>query len=232
VFANKCWPAFEKLFGFVPCFVNSRFASRGIPAACEVDIYGAVSEYMAQLASLAPATLLDINNTVPDDLPIKDLKGASRADLFMGFHCGNTPSCQLCAGCGMKYQLIMHRLMESGKTPDITCGTLEGTLRPGPTTAFRLQSTADCILRSYIAEGHVLDADPRSFGGIGIVGIAGFARFYRHVLIGKRFPHHSAMAFAHVGRTLFDAVQLLGVCDVQAPRPAGVLYDGENPFAR
>ena len=68
VFANKCWPAFEPEFGFAPCYVNSRLAARGIPVACEVDIYGAVSEYMAQLASLRPATLLDVNNSVPDDL--------------------------------------------------------------------------------------------------------------------------------------------------------------------
>jgi L-fucose isomerase-like protein len=43
VFADKCWPAFEKFFGFVPCYVNSRLAARGIPVACEVDIYGALS---------------------------------------------------------------------------------------------------------------------------------------------------------------------------------------------
>ena len=230
VFANKCWPSFEKFFGFVPCYVNSRLATRGIPAACEVDIYGAVSEYMCQLASLEPATLLDINNTVPDDLEIADLKGASRADLFMGFHCGNTPHCCLCDGCAMKYQLIMHRLMESDKSPDITAGTLEGRLRPGPTTVYRLQGTADCRLRSYVAEGHILDADPNSFGGIGIFGIPQFARFYRHVLIEGQFPHHSATAFSHVGRTLFDATRMLGVTDVQAPRPAGLLYPSENPF--
>jgi L-fucose isomerase-like protein len=230
VFANKCWPSFEKSFGFVPCFVNSRLASRGIPAACEVDIYGAVSEYMCQLASQYPATLLDINNTVPDDLEIKDLKGAHRKDLFMGFHCGNTPSCCLCSGCAMKYQLIMHRLMEAGKKPDITCGTLEGTLRAGAATVFRLQGTADCRLQSYVADGHVLDADPASFGGIGIFGIRDFARFYRHVLIEKQFPHHAAIAFEQSGRILFNAARLLGVEDIQAPRPAGVLYPGENPF--
>ena len=230
VYANKCWPAFEPAFGFVPCFVNGRLASRGIPVSCEVDIYGAVSEYMAQLASMSPATLLDINNTVPDDLEIADLKGASRRDLFMGFHCGNTPSCHLCASPEMKYQVIMHRLMEPGKTPDITCGTLEGTLRAGPVTVFRLQGSADCDLQSYVAEGHVLDADPNSFGGIGVIGIPGMARFYRHVLIEKRFPHHAAVAFAHVGGVLFDAVRMLGVEDVSAPRPAGALYPGENPF--
>ena len=230
VFANKCWPSFEKAFGFVPCFVNSRLATRGIPAACEVDIFGAVSEYLCQLASLQPATLLDINNTVPDDIEIHDLKGADRADLFMGFHCGNTPSCHLCDAV-MKYQLIMHRLMEPDAEPDITCGTLEGRLKPGPVTVFRLQGTAKDHLQSYVAEGHVLDADPCSFGGIGIVGVPDFARFYRHVLLEKQFPHHTAMGFAHVGKTLFDAVKLLGVEDVQAPRPAGVPYTSENPFA-
>ena len=66
------------------------------------------------------------------------------------------------AGCAMKFQLIMHRLMEPDKDPNITCGTLEGTLLPGPTTLFRLQGAADGGLRSYIAEGHILDADPQN----------------------------------------------------------------------
>lgn len=231
VYANKCWPAFEKAFGFVPCFVNSRLTARGIPVACEVDIYGAVSEYMAQLASQRPATLLDVNNTVPDDIKIKDLKGVSRADLFMGFHCGNTPSCHLCEGFSMKYQLIMHKLMEPGKPPDLTCGTLEGTLKPGPATVFRMQSTPDYHLMSYIAEGHILDADPSSFGGIGVLGIKDFARFYRYVLLENQYPHHTAVAFEHAGRVLFDAVKLLGIGNIDTPRPAGILYTSENPFA-
>ena len=230
IFANKCWPAFEKAFGFVPCYVNSRLAGRGIPAACEVDIYGGVSEYMCQLASLHPATILDVNNTVPADMDIQDLKGAARQDLFMGFHCGNTPQCCLCEGCAMKYQLIMHRLMEPEQAPNITCGTLEGTLRPGPVTVFRLQGTADCRLQSYVADGHILDVDPASFGGIGVFGIPNFGRFYRHVLIEKQFPHHCAVAFKTSGRVLYDAARLLGVPDIQAPRPAGQPYPSENPF--
>ncbi|MEI6972341.1 MAG: fucose isomerase [bacterium] len=230
VFANKCWPAFEKGFGFVPCFVNSRLASRGIPAACEVDIYGAVSEYMCQLASREPVTLLDVNNSVPADTVIRDLKGLARSDLFMGFHCGNTPSCRMKGGCSMKYQLIMHRLMEPGKAPNITCGTLEGTIKPSPATIFRLQATLSNTLMSYAAEGRVLDADPASFGGIGVFGIKDFARFYRYAMLGKQFPHHMAVAFSHVGGVLFDALKLLGVDDVQSPRPAGTLYGDENPF--
>jgi L-fucose isomerase-like protein len=232
VFANKCWPSFERAFGCVPCFVNSRLASRGIPAACEVDIYGAVSEYMAQLASVHPVTLLDVNNTVPADLKIKDLKGAKREDLFMGFHCGNTPSCCMKPGCEMRFQLIMNRLMEKpGAKPDITVGTLEGTLKPGPITLFRLQANLKTNgLMSYVAEGHMLDADPESFGGIGIVAIRDFARFYRYGMLEHQYPHHTAAAFKMVGRPLFDAARLLGVETIHTPRPAGMPYPEENPF--
>jgi L-fucose isomerase-like protein len=232
VFANKCWPAFEQAFGFVPCYVNSRFASRGLPVACEVDIYGAVSEYLCYLASEFPPTLLDINNTVPADLidASTDLKGAALEDLFMGFHCGNTPSCCM-KDCSMAYQLIMNRLMEEpGKEPDITRGTLEGQLRPGPATFFRLQGSADCRLLSYVASGHILDLDPHSFGGIGVFAIPHFARFYRHVLIGRRFPHHGAVAFADCGQALYDAVSLLGIKDIGVPLPGTMLYPNENPF--
>ncbi len=233
VFANKCWPAFETYFGFVPCYVNSRLATRGMPVACEVDIYGALSEYLATCATELPATLLDINNTVPSDMyeDAKDAVGDYRpTDLFMGFHCGNTSaSCLMVPE--MKYQLIMHRLMEPEKEPEITRGTLEGRIRPGEVTIFRLQSTADTHLRSYIAEGEVLDIAPRSFGSIGVFAVKEMGRFYRHVLIGKRFPHHTAVAFRHAGQTLFSALKMLGVEDVSFNRPIGLPYPEENPFA-
>jgi L-fucose isomerase-like protein len=232
IFANKCWPAYESYFGFVPCYVNSRLATRGIPVSCEVDIYGALSEYMATCATEMPATLLDINNTIPYDMirGAKKLVGGYKpTDLFMGFHCGNTSSTCLIGG-GLKYQLIMHRLMEPDKKPDITRGTLEGRIRAGEITIFRLQSTADTILRSYMAHGEVLDIDPKSFGGIGVFAIKDMGRFYRHVLIEKRFPHHTAVAFAHAGKALFAAVKMLGVEDIGFNQPSGMLYKTENPF--
>jgi L-fucose isomerase-like protein len=232
VFANKCWPAFESYFGFVPCYVNSRLAGRGIPVSCEVDIYGALSEYIATCATELPATLLDINNTVPADMVKaagKAVRGYKSTDLFMGFHCGNTASSCLVDG-GLKYQLIMHRLMEPGKEPNITRGTLEGRIKAGGITIFRLQSTAEAALRAYLAEGEVLDIDPKSFGGIGVIAVKDMGRFYRHVLIEKRFPHHTAVAFRPVGKTLFAAMRMLGVEDIGFNRPAGMLYPTENPF--
>ncbi|MCL2378460.1 MAG: fucose isomerase [Defluviitaleaceae bacterium] len=234
IFANKCWPAFQTQFGMVPCYVNSRLAARGIPVSCETDIYGALTEYILQLVTDLPPTLLDINNTVPYDMydaNKKNLGSYKPTDLFMGFHCGNTPICHLKNG-EMRYQLIMNRLLEDPNAePDITRGTLEGQIKAGQITLFRLQSTADCQLRSYIAQGETLDIDPRSFGGIGIIAIPEMARFYRHVLVAKRYPHHVGLGFAHVGKVLFSAMKLLGVADVAYNQPAGTLYCDENPFA-
>lgn len=232
VFANKCWPAFQTQFKFVPCYVNSRMASKGIPVACETDIYGALSEYIITCATQMPATLLDINNSVPKDMYLtnKDkFEGYSLTDLFMGFHCGNTPGSCL-KNSSMNYQLIMKRLLEPDKEPDISRGTLEGTIRPGDITFFRLQGTADSSLRSYVAEGEIIDVDPCTFGGTGIFAIKEMGRFYRHVLIAKRYPHHGGVAFKHAGKVLFAAMKMLGVEDVAFNRPASMLYKDENPF--
>lgn len=232
VFANKCWPAFQTQFGFVPCYVNSRLAARGIPVACETDIYGTLSEYIISCATKLPPTLLDINNTVPEDMyeENKELfEGYKLSDLFMGFHCGNTPRACM-KDAEMKYQRIMHSLLEPDKEPDITRGTLEGQIKPGEITLFRLQGTADTTLRSYVAQGEVIDVDPKSFGGIGVFAVKEMGRFYRHVLIAKRYPHHSGVGFKHVGKALFAAMKMLGIDDVSFNQPSSMMYKDENPF--
>ncbi len=251
--AGKCWPAFQTQFGFVPCYVNSRLTAQGIPVSCEVDIYGALSEFIGTVVSNDIVTLLDINNNVPADLYREDIEGKfdythkdtfmgflsefigtvvsndivtlldinnnvpadlyrediegkfdythkdtfmgfhcgntgtvvsndivtlldinnnvpadlyrediegkfdyTHKDTFMGFHCGNTASKKL-SFCEMKYQLIMARSLPE----EVTQGTLEGDIVPGDITFFRLQSTADCKLRAYIAQGEVLPVATR-----------------------------------------------------------------------
>ncbi len=235
-FANKCWPAFPSQFGFEPCYVNSRLASRGIPVSCEVDIYGALSEYIGTCISGDAVTLLDINNSVPQYIYDEDIKGKydyTLTDTFMGFHCGNTPECKMCSSRAVKYQLIQHRLLEpAGSDPDFTRGTLEGDIAASDITFYRLQCDSDGILRSYIAEGEILDVPTRSFGGIGIFAINEMGRFYRHVLIKKRYPHHGAVAFGHYGKYFFEVFKYLGIEDIAFNQPKGMLYNGENPYAK
>ena len=233
-FADKCWPAFPEQFGFEPCYVNSRLASRGIPVACEVDIYGALSEYIGACITGDAVTLLDINNSVPKYLYDEDIAGKfdyKLTDTFMGFHCGNTPSCKMCADRAVKYQLIQNRLLENGGEPDITRGTLEGDIAASPITFYRLQCDSNGDLRSYIAQGEVLPVKTRSFGGIGVFAIHDMGRFYRHVLIQKRYPHHGAVAFAHCGKALYEVFKYFGIADIAYNQPASLPYPTENPFA-
>ncbi len=232
-FADKCWPAFPSQFGFEPCYVNSRLVTKGIPVACEVDIYGALSEYIGMCASGDAVTLLDINNSVPRDMYDSEIKGKydyTLKDTFMGFHCGNTPLCKLSQGA-VKYQLIQNRLLENGNEPDITRGTLEGDIAPGEITFYRIHGSAEGKLQAYIAQGEVLPVATRSFGGIGVFAIPEMGRFYRHVLISKHYPHHGAVAFSHIGKALYSIFQYLGVPDIAFNQPKGMLYKDENPFA-
>lgn len=229
--AGKCWPAFQTQFGFVPCYVNSRLTKMGIPVSCEVDIYGALSEFIGTVISQDTVTLLDINNSVPADLYDQEIKGKydyTLKDTFMGFHCGNTPSNKL-SFCEMKYQFIMARSLPQ----EVTQGTLEGDIVPGDITFYRLQSTSDAKIRAYIAQGEVLPVATRSFGGIGIFAIPEMGRFYRHVLIQKNYPHHGAVAFGHFGKTLYEVFKYLGVPvdEIDFNQPKGMLYPTENPFA-
>jgi len=232
-FANKCWPAFQTEFGFVPCYVNSRLTGRGIPVSCEVDIYGALSEYIGLCVSQTPVTLLDINNSVPRDMYDTAIRGKTKYrqnETFMGFHCGNTCS-SLLKNPHMGYQLIMKRQLEPQlPEPDITRGTMEGTIRAGEITLFRLQSAADTKLRAYVAQGEVLDVDTCSFGSIGVFAISEMDRFYRHVLLEKQYPHHGAVAFGHYGKAIFDLFRYLGIEDISYNQPASLPYPSENPF--
>lgn len=128
----------------------------------------------------------------------------------------------------MRYQKIMARSLPI----EVTNGTLEGDLVPGDITFFRLQSTADAKLRSYIAQGEILPVATRSFGSIGIFAIPEMGRFYRHVLIEGNFPHHGAVAFGHYGKTLYEVFKYIGVPveEIGYNHPAGQLYKTENPF--
>ena len=171
-----------------------------------------------------------VKNSVPKDMYKESIEGRfdyKHTDTFMGFHCGNTCSSKVC-NPQMKYQMIMARSLPV----EVTNGTLEGDIVPGEITFYRLQSTADCKIRAYVAQGEVLPVATRSFGSIGVFAIKEMGRFYRHVLIEKNYPHHGAVAFGHYGKALFEVFKYLGVPveDINYNQPASLPYKTENPF--
>ena len=88
-FALQCWTAIEEIYGVVPCAVMSLFSEFMIPAACEVDVMGALAMYVLMLASGKPVALMDWNNNFGHD--------PNKAILF---HCSNFP-CSFFTKCEM-----------------------------------------------------------------------------------------------------------------------------------
>lgn len=231
---SKCWPAFQTQFGFVPCYVNSRLTAKGIAVSCEVDIYGALSEFIGTCVTQSDVTILDINNSVPKDMYEESIKGQSfgdgpygERDVFMAFHCGNASPCRL-GSCSMCH----HRIMSRTLPKDITKGTVEGDFLPGKTTLFRVQGTSDAQLEAYVTQGEILPVPTRSYGNIGIFAVHEMGRFYRHVLIGKHFPHHAAILFEHYGKYLYEIFKYIGipVGNIHYNKNQDMYYPGENPF--
>ena len=124
-------------------------------------------------------------------------------------------------------------IMARALPEEVTQGTLEGDIVPGNITFYRLQSSADNILRAYVAEGEVLPVATKSFGGIGVFAIPEMGRFYRHVLIEKNYPHHGAVAFGHFGTALYEVFKYMGVdvSEIGYNQPKSLPYPTENPFA-
>jgi L-fucose isomerase-like protein len=223
---TQCWTEQEEVLKHVPCYINARMAARGFPIACENDAHSLAAELLGQYATDQSVTILDLNHSIPADLNA-DLADYPLQDVVGLFHCGNTDPRRL-KDPSMKYQLIMNRLMEPEGEPDITRGTIEGQIAASPITVLQVHGIGDA-LQAYIMEGEFLDLDPKTFGCTGTAYIPGFRRFYRHVLLG-RFHHHAAVAFAHCGDILYDALKLLGVETIFTPLTEKPLYPNENPF--
>lgn len=230
---STCWPAFPVNFGFVPCYVNSRLTAKGTPIACEVDEYGAVSEYIGQCVSNDVVTILNINNNIPQsvyDEKIKEQefngKQYELSDLFLGYHCGVTPSCRLTSN-KMEYHFVNYQLIGEEQSK----GTIQGTVVPGAVTLLRVQGTRDGKLQAYVAQGQVLPISMDTYGGQGIIAIPEFGRFFRNVVLGKQFPNHCAVIFGHYGKQLMSILRQIGIKDIEYNHPKDVPYQCENIFA-
>ena len=229
---STCWPAFPVNFGFVPCYVNSRLTAKGTPVACEVDVYGAVSEYIGQCVSNDVVTILNINNNVPETVYKEKIEGKKFGgrkfeldDLFLGYHCGVTPICKLTTST-LDYHFVNYQLIGEEQSK----GTIHGSIAESPVTLLRIQGTRDGRLQAYVIHGQVLPVKMDTYGGRGIVAVPEFGRFFRNVVLEKQFPNHCAVIFGNYGKELISILKQLGINDIEYNHPKNVPYKGENIY--
>lgn len=189
--AFQCWTALESIYGIVPCAVMSMFSQSLIPSACEMDIMGALSMYILQLASNTPSALMDWNNNFGND-PEKAIM----------FHCSNLPVCFF-EKCEMSYQQIIAGTV--GK--ENTYGTCVGKIAKGPATFLRLSSfDTEGTIAGIIAEGEFTDDNIKTFGGYGVAHIPNLRQLLS-IITQYGFEHHVAVNKSLVMKAVKEALE-------------------------
>lgn len=137
--AIQCWDSLEQNYGCAACVTMSMLSEKLIPAACEVDIAGAVSMYALTLASGRPSALLDWNNNFAED-----------RDKCVCTHCGNFPKSFVMNDLKLGTLGVLGRTL--GKVH--TFGAVYGKVKQGDFTFFRISTddTKGCI-KSYLGKG-------------------------------------------------------------------------------
>jgi L-fucose isomerase-like protein len=186
-FAVRCWPEMFTEYGCAICGPMGMMNGAGVPAACEADVYGAVTALMLQEIAQEPSWLVDI----------VDMDARDGTSVF--WHCGSAPLSMRDPAYPAEAQIHSNRKMPL---------LLQFPLKPGRITIARL-SQANNTPHLLLGTGDVISA-PISFTGTsGVVTLDAPVDRALHGLIGGGYEHHVAMvygdhiaAMAELGRKL------------------------------
>lgn len=143
--AVRCWPEIPDRCDSMACAAMGRSGDRGVPAACEGDVWGALAMRVLEALAGEPAALLDLS----------DLDNARDAILL--WHCGNAPLSFAAAGT----RLTTHF------NRDGVGVVRDQTLTPGPVTGLRILPAEGANPPALVViEGTVLAERTPSFEGV------------------------------------------------------------------
>ena len=172
----NCWTRMQQRIGISVCEALGRLTDKGIMAACEVDIYGAVSMWAAYTAGLDRVSphFIDWTELHPD-----------RENVWLAWHCGNCPSSVCEAGC--RPGLREHSILPIKPS----YGTLEFRMKPGPVTCMRLVEY-DGNFTMFIGRGEVIPIEPYTRGSYGWVEVADVMDWERK-MVEHGIIHHGVL---------------------------------------
>ncbi len=190
--AIQCWDSLEQNYGCAACVTMSMLGEKLIPAACEVDIAGAVAMYALMLASGNSPALLDWNNNFAED-----------RNKCVCTHCGNFPR------SFVKNDLRLGPLGVLGRTLGKvnTFGAVYGKVTEGNLTFFRISTddTLGCI-KSYLGEGVITNDAYAMDGCIAVTKVNNLQTLMKY-MCRNGFEHHVAMCRGNVAGIIREAVE-------------------------
>lgn len=190
--AVQCWDSLEQNYGCAACVTMSMLGEKLLPAACEVDIAGAVSMYALTLAAQGQSALLDWNNNFAED-----------QNKCVCTHCGNFPKSFVRNDLKLGTLGVLGRTL--GKVN--TFGAVYGKVTKGDFTFFRI-STDDTkgVIKAYLGTGEITD-DPYGMDGcIAVTKVDNLQILMKHICK-NGFEHHVAMVRNDVKNILNEAIE-------------------------
>lgn len=190
--AVQCWDSLEQNYGCAACVTMSMLGEKLLPAACEVDIAGAVSMYALILAAQGQSALLDWNNNFAED-----------RNKCVCTHCGNFPKSFVRNDLKLGTLGVLGRTL--GKVN--TFGAVYGKVTKGDFTFFRI-STDDTkgAIKAYLGTGEITD-DPYGMDGcIAVTKVNNLQTLMKYICK-NGFEHHVAMVRNDVKEILNEAIE-------------------------
>ena len=191
--ASRCWPDFFTAFGTPVCTVLSMLNDEGVAAACEADIYGALSMWVGMKLSGEPVFFGD---------PVS-LDEAENTITF--WHCG-AAACSL-ARKDTGAVIGVHPNRKIGPAMDFGCEAFPEA------TIFRIGREPDGSFRFFIAEGKALDKPKQFIGTSIVVETESDSRTVVEESVKAGFEPHYAVIKGHFAAELEALAHMLG-CEV------------------
>ena len=190
--AVQCWDSLEQNYGCAACVTMSMLGEKLLPAACEVDIAGAVSMYALTLAAQGQSALLDWNNNFAED-----------RNKCVCTHCGNFPKSFVRNDLKLGTLGVLGRTL--GKVN--TFGAVYGKVTKGDFTFFRI-STDDTkgTIKAYLGTGEITDDLYGMDGCIAVTKVDNLQILMKHICK-NGFEHHVAMVRNDVKDILNEAIE-------------------------
>jgi len=190
--AIRCWTELQQQLGISVCVLMGEMNNRGVPAACEVDVGGALAMHALRLASGKPAACLDWNNNYGEE-----------EDKCILFHCGPVPR-DLMADRG---SITDHAILASTLGKGCSYGCHVGRIAAFDFT-FGGMLTDSGKLRFYVGQGEFTeDKIPAEFFGCaGVAEIEDLQDVLLHIgQVGHR--HHVSVTPGLVQAPLREALE-------------------------
>jgi L-fucose isomerase-like protein len=214
--AVSCWPKIQDNHGLVACSVLGKLNERGIPAACEGDAPGAVSQlFLKYVSGGSTTTLLDMAGFDEKD------------DTLNLWHCGPSALC-LANECGACMRELTHHTADDRIIHRPSYNDL--VLKPGMATVMRFTGEWDSM---FLLGGSFIDYEKDCFmGSSGWFGKLWFngrpisALDMTNTILSRGFQHHYPLVYGDHLSACLEAAGWLGLKEMDTVPYAEYLQGG------